>query len=139
LHVIHSWQVVPLNRTEPNALIGSHGSNLLDRIGWTRHRYERIAGPHHDRLRNVHPATFTHGRRRHYSQPLAGARVNLEDFYLPPGLDAFEVKARNDPVVGEAEGEVWVVVERKHQSPHSSELASHAFPFSVIRIFWFRL
>src|SRR5262249_7543074 len=63
------------------------------------------------------PAAFTHGRRRHQTQPLASVGVDLEDRHLPPGLNAFEMKARNDPVVGEAEGEVRVFVEWQHVTP----------------------
>ena len=52
----------------------------------------------------------TQGRQQ--AQALAGAGVDPVDFHLPPGLDAFQMEAGDDPVVGEAEGELRVVVER---------------------------
>ena len=86
-----------------------------------RHRNERLAGPHDDRLREVHPAAFANGRRRQQAQPLAGAGVDLEDRHPPPGLDALQVEPGDDPVVGEAEGEVRVFVERQHPTPLSAQ------------------
>ena len=71
----------------------------------------------------VHPAALAHGRRRQQAQPLAGAGVDLEDRHPPPGLDAFQVEAGDDPVVGEAEGEARVFVERDHPafSPQANQ------------------
>ena len=80
-----------------------------------RRRDEPLTGPHDDRLGQVHPAAVADRRRGDQAQPLAGCGVELEDRDLPPGLDAFEVEAGDDPVVGEAEGEVRVTVERDHR------------------------
>ncbi len=63
--------------------------------------------------RSTQPS-FAHGRRRQQAQPLAGAGVDLEDRHPPPGLDALQVEAGDDPVVGEAEGEPGVLVEWDH-------------------------
>src|SRR5262249_32210940 len=43
-----------------------------------------------------------------------GAWVDPEDLHPRPNLDAFEMESRDDPVVGEAEGEMGVFVERDH-------------------------
>src|SRR5262249_9941848 len=78
---------------------------------------KRFAGPHDDRLREVHPAALAYGSGRQQAQTLAAAGVDLEDLDPPPGLDAFQMKAGNEPVVGESEGEARVFVERKHPTP----------------------
>src|ERR1700733_9330639 len=71
-----------------------------------RHGDESIPGPYDNRLAQVHPAAFTHGRRRQQAQALAGARIDIEDRNAPTGLDAIKMETRNDPVIGEAEGEM---------------------------------
>jgi hypothetical protein len=81
---------------------------------WLLHRNERLAGPHDDRFREVHLAALANGGGRQQAQALAGAGVDPEDFYPPPGLDAFQVEARDDPVVRKSEGEPGVFVERDH-------------------------
>jgi hypothetical protein len=44
--------------------------------------------------------------------------VDLEDRYLAPGSNAFQMKPGDKPVVGEAKGEVGFVVEcQNHESP----------------------
>ncbi len=53
-------------------------------------------------------------RSHQRAQAFATGGFDLEDFYPPPGLDAFQVAARDDPVVGKAEGEVRVFVEGCH-------------------------
>ncbi len=58
-----------------------------------RHGDRPLAGPHDDRLREVHPAAFVHGGRRQQTQALASARVDLEDRATPPGLDSFQVES----------------------------------------------
>ena len=58
-----------------------------------RHGDERLAGPHDERLREVHPAALAHGRRRQQTQALAGSGFDLEDFHPPPRLDALQVEA----------------------------------------------
>jgi hypothetical protein len=73
---------------------------------WFRHGDERFAGPHADRLGQVHPASRTHGRQRQQAQPLSRPRVDLEDRDTSPGLDAFQMEAGDDPVVAEPEGEL---------------------------------
>src|SRR5947209_4477040 len=81
---------------------------------WFRHRNEGIAGPYDDRLREVHPAAFANGGGRQEAQALATVGVDLEDLHPPPGPDALQVEAGDSAVVGKAEGEVWVFVERDH-------------------------
>jgi hypothetical protein len=80
------------------------------------HDDEGFAGPHDNRLGQVHPTAFANGRRHQQPEALAGAGVDLEYRDTPHGLNAFEVKARNDPVIGETEGEVRVFVEQRHHA-----------------------
>ena len=46
--------------------------------------------------------------------PAARVSVDPEDLHPPPGLNAFQVNARDEPVVGKAKGEPGVVVEWDH-------------------------
>ena len=78
---------------------------------------ERIPCLDDDRFRQVHPATFAHGRRRQQAKSLVGAGVDLEDRDTSPGLDALQVEARDDPGLGEPESEEGVFVERQHPTP----------------------
>src|SRR5262249_3760997 len=48
---------------------------------------------------------------RHLAQALPGSWVDLDDRHPPPGFDTRQVESRDDPVLGEAEGEVWLLVE----------------------------
>jgi hypothetical protein len=48
------------------------------------------------------------------AEPLARGGVDLDDGDLPTRLDAFKVEALDDPVVGKAESEARVFVERDH-------------------------
>jgi hypothetical protein len=80
-----------------------------------RNRNERTTRPHDDRLRQFHPAAFTHRRCRQKTEPLAGAGVNLEHRNLPTDLNSFQMKTGNNPVVGEPEGKAGVFIQRQHQ------------------------
>lgn len=68
-----------------------------------RHRNERLAGPHDNRLQEVYPAALAHGDGRQQAQPLVAAGVDLEDRDTPPGLDNFQAVAGDDPVASESE------------------------------------
>jgi hypothetical protein len=81
---------------------------------WFPHRNECLAGSHNDWLQEVHPAAFAHGGRRQQAQALAGAGVDLEYRDTPPDLDAFQMKARNDPIIGETKRETRIFMEPDH-------------------------
>src|SRR5260370_37739022 len=93
-----------------------------------RYGDERFPGPHGDRLRQVHPAAVTYGCRRQQAQPLAGARVDLEDAHLLSDLHAFQMEAGNDPVGGEAECEAPVFIKWPHLSTLLIPAAGSATP-----------
>jgi hypothetical protein len=78
---------------------------------WDRHRNERLTGPHDNRLTEVHPTALSNCGGRQQTEALAGGGVNLVDLHQPPGFHSLQVEAWDDPVVGEAEGEVRVVVD----------------------------
>jgi hypothetical protein len=71
--------------------------------------------PHDDWLSQFHPAALANSRYRHEAKPIAGSGVHLVDLHLSPRLNAFQVEARNDPIVSELEGEVRIVVEGMHR------------------------
>src|ERR1043165_1005847 len=79
-----------------------------------RHRNKRIPSPNDDRFGQIHPASFAHSRRRQQGQPLASARIDLEDRNTPTRLDAIKVETRNAPVFSEAESEPGILVQRDH-------------------------
>jgi hypothetical protein len=56
------------------------------------------------------PTAFTYWSCHQQAQPPVGAGVDLEDRHPPPDLNAFQVKARDESVIGETEGEVGIVV-----------------------------
>ena len=51
--------------------------------------------------------------------PVSGSILKIAD--LVPGLDAFQVKTRNEPVLGKAEGEMRVLVKRQHLNPFPAQ------------------
>jgi hypothetical protein len=88
------------------------------------HSDERFTGPHNDRLKQVHPSTLAHGRRRQQAEAVAGAWVNLEDGHMPTNLDAFQVETWNNSVVRKTKREMRVVKKGRHRGsllrhPHS--------------------
>jgi hypothetical protein len=67
------------------------------------------------------------------AQTLAAAWVNLENRNPSHCLDAFQVKAGNNPVVGKAEREVRVTVERNHPAFFLNRIiASFSFLVSAL-------
>src|ERR1700722_9911483 len=76
---------------------------------------KRLSSLHNYRIIQVHPATIANKCRSQKPQPLPGAGVHLEDRYLQPCFDSFEVEPRNDSVLGKSEGESVILVERYHR------------------------
>ena len=79
-----------------------------------RHGDKRLTCPHDNRLREINPTAFAHGRRRQQAKALAGAGVDLEDGYLATGRNTFEMNSWNESVVRKLKREPGVLVEWNH-------------------------
>jgi hypothetical protein len=72
------------------------------------HRNKRFSCTNDDRLLQIDPAIVAHRCGSQQTEPLACCWVELDDRDMTTLLDAFKVKAMNDPVFGEAAGEPGV-------------------------------
>ena len=81
-----------------------------------RYSDERLARSDDDWLRQIDPAAIANLCSSKQAQPLTCFGVDLDDRNMRARRDAFKVKAGNDPVVSEAEGEPGVMVKGQHRS-----------------------
>jgi hypothetical protein len=91
---------------------------LLRRRFRFRHSDERFSGRDENRLRQIHPTAIAPDCCRKQAQPLAGGKVDLDDLHELSDLDFLQVKPRDEPVVGETEGEAVDIVQRAPSPIH---------------------
>ena len=66
--------------------------------------------------------TYLHTANRKQPEPLPRVSVYLEDRNLAARRNAFEMKSRNDPVIGKSEREPGVFIQREHHNTPTASL-----------------